>query len=278
MYKILEKKRLRPTVTFMKIEAPLASRNAKPGQFIIIRVRPEGERIPLTIYEASNKTISIIYQVVGATTRLLDALEVGDAILDVAGPLGTPTHLPVNQRIIIVGGGLGCAIAYPLVRSMQEIGNEVTSIIGFRNRDLVILEDEFRSSSTHFILVTDDGSAGESGQVTIPLERLLQQDFYDVVYAIGPLVMMKYVSLLTKKYHVKTIVSMNSIMVDGTGMCGGCRVSVGGDVKFACVDGPDFDGHLVDFDEAIARQTIYQPTEKTHDQRACRLLQKVPHE
>ncbi len=277
MYKILEKQRLHPSVTYMKIDAPLVSRNAKAGQFVILRSRPEGERIPLTIYEAKDQTISIIYQVVGASTRYLDQLEVGDSLVDVAGPLGEATKLDFGNRIVVVGGGLGCAIAYPIVRALKEAGKDVTSIIGFRSRDLVILEKEF-SSSSKTIVVTDDGSYGEKGVVTIPLERLLKEESIDVVYAIGPLVMMKYVSLLTKQYQVKTIVSMNSIMVDGTGMCGGCRLTVDGKVKFACVDGPDFDGHLVDFDEAIARSTLYSKQEKVRDEAMCNLLRKVPHE
>ncbi|MDD4211821.1 MAG: sulfide/dihydroorotate dehydrogenase-like FAD/NAD-binding protein [Bacilli bacterium] len=277
MYKILEKQRLHPTVTYMKIDAPLVSRNAKAGQFVILRSRPEGERIPLTIYEAKDQTISIIYQVVGASTRYLDQLEVGDSLVDVAGPLGVATKLDYGNRIVVVGGGLGCAIAYPIVRALKEAGKDVTSIIGFRSGDLVILEKEF-SSSSKTIVVTDDGSYGEKGVVTMPLERLLKKESIDVVYAVGPLVMMKYVSLLTKQYQVKTIVSMNSIMVDGTGMCGGCRLTIDGKVKFACVDGPDFDGHLVDFDEAIARSTLYAKQEKRRDEAMCNLLRKVPHE
>lgn len=278
MFKIINKTSLTSLITKMIIAAPLASRNALAGQFVIIRSHKDSERIPLTIFEAKDGLISIIYQVVGYSTRLLDTLEVGDFLADLVGPLGEATDLTYGTRVIVIGGGLGCAIAYPLVKQMNKCNIDVTSIIGFRNKDLVILEDEFRSSSKEFYLTTDDGSKGEKGFVTTPLEKLLISGSYDVVYAVGPLVMMKNISLLTKKYKVKTIVSMNSIMVDGTGMCGGCRLSVAGKTKFACVDGPDFDGHLVDFDEAILRAKQYNSQERTSDEHLCRLLKKVQDE
>lgn len=278
MFEITYKKQLAPTITQISVVAPLVTRNAQPGQFVIIRVSPKGERIPLTIYEAKGDEVTLIYQVVGASTRLLDEFKVGDSLTDVVGPLGEATNLDLGKRVIVVGGGLGCAIAYPLVHKLYLKGTDVTSIIGFRTHDLVILEDEFRISSHHFYLTTDDGSYGEHGRVTDVLRRLLQSDKYDVVYAIGPMIMMKYVALTTKEFQTKTIVSMNSIMVDGTGMCGGCRVRVGGVMKFACVDGPDFDGHLVDFDEAMMRMNAYSAQEAALNQHICHLLSKVSHE
>lgn len=274
MYKVLEKRNLNPSVGFLKIEAPLVSRRAEPGQFIILRANEEGERTPFTIYDCDREkgTVSIIFQIIGATTRRLDALKVGDYILDVVGPLGKAVEFDNVKDAIVVGGGVGCAIAFPIVKKLHSLGINVTSIIGFRNKDLVILEDEFKRVSNDFYLMTDDGSHGEKGMVTDALRRLLENKKYDKVYVIGPLIMMKFVSLLTKEFNTPTVVSMNSIMVDGTGMCGGCRVTVGGEVKFACVDGPDFDGHLVDFDEAIQRSRIYADVEKKRDEATCNLF------
>lgn len=274
MYKVIEKRNLNPAVGFLKIEAPLVSRRAEPGQFIILRASEEGERTPFTIYDYDREqgTVSIIFQIVGSTTRKLDSLNVGDYILDVVGPLGKAVEFENVKDAIVVGGGVGCAIAYPIVKKFHDLKINVTSIVGFRSKDLVILEDEFKKVSNNFFLMTDDGSHGEKGLVTDALRRLLEKKKYDKVYVIGPLIMMKFVSLLTKEFNTPTIVSMNSIMVDGTGMCGGCRVTVGGEVKFACVDGPDFDGHLIDFDEAIQRSRIYVDVEKKRDEETCNLF------
>ncbi|MEG0823592.1 MAG: sulfide/dihydroorotate dehydrogenase-like FAD/NAD-binding protein [Erysipelotrichaceae bacterium] len=277
MFKILEKQVLNPTVSKLVVEAPLIAAKAKAGQFIILRVRDEGERIPLTIADYDRKlgTITIIFQIVGKTTRLLNELEVGDALLDFVGPLGTPSHVEGLKKVAVIGGGVGCAIAYPTAKALHEAGAEVSVITGFRNKDLVILEEEFKAVADHMYLVTDDGSYGEKGLVTNVLEKLIVDgEKFDEVIAIGPLVMMKFVSLLTKKYDVKTVVSMNPIMIDGTGMCGGCRLSVGGVTKFACVDGPDFDGHLVDFDEAMSRSRTYAEFEEEARHDSCNLLNK----
>ncbi|HHV60595.1 MAG TPA: sulfide/dihydroorotate dehydrogenase-like FAD/NAD-binding protein [Clostridiaceae bacterium] len=275
MFKIVRKETLNPSVKLMEIEAPFVARKAEPGQFIILRTDETGERIPLTIadYDREKGTVTIIFQEVGKTTRALGMLNEGDFILDFAGPLGTPTHLDGVKKAAVVGGGLGTAIAYPQAKKLHSQGAEVHSIIGFRNKDLIILEDEMRKQSTRLYVTTDDGSNGTKGFVTDVLKKLLDDgEKYDIVIAIGPLVMMKFVSRLTKEYGIKTIVSMNPVMVDGTGMCGGCRVTVGGETKFACVDGPDFDGHLVDFDEAIRRQAMYKDQEKTAVERhECRL-------
>lgn len=277
MYRILKKDRLNPTVTRMVVEATLAARRAQPGQFVILRVDEEGERIPLTIagYDRQAGTVTIIYQIVGATTMALDRLEEGDFIQDFVGPLGTPSHTEGLRKVAVVGGGVGCAIALPIAQKLHEEGAEVHAIVGFRNKELVILEEEFRAASRRLELMTDDGSAGRKGLVTNALEELiLAGERYDQVIAIGPLVMMKFVCLLTKKYDVPTVVSMNPLMVDGTGMCGGCRLTVGGKVKFACVDGPDFDGHQVDFDEAMARASAYKGEETRAREAHCNLFRK----
>jgi len=277
LFDILEKKALNPTVVRMTISAPLVARKAEPGQFIILRAGENSERIPLTIadFDREKGTVTIIYQIVGAGTMTLNRLSEGDCLHDFAGPLGVPTHTEGLKKVCIVGGGVGCAIAYPVAKKLHEQGAEVHSVVGFRNQDLVILEDEFRSVSAEMRLMTDDGSRGEKGLVTSALEALIQAgNQYDEVIAIGPLVMMKFVCQVTKKYGIKTIVSMNPIMIDGTGMCGGCRLTVGGETKFACVDGPDFDGHLVDFDEAMARGGMYREFEAHAREAECNLLKK----
>ncbi|MBR1772290.1 MAG: sulfide/dihydroorotate dehydrogenase-like FAD/NAD-binding protein [Eubacterium sp.] len=276
MYKIVKKESLNPTVTLMEIEAPLVARKAEPGQFIIFRATEDGERIPLTIagYDREKGTVTIIFQIVGAGTEILNSLNVGDYVQDFVGPLGNATETEGLKKVAVVGGGVGCAIAYPVAKKLHDIGCEVTSIVGFRNKDLIILEDEFRAASSNYILMTDDGSAGEKGVVTAPLEELIKNgEEFDEVIAIGPLIMMKFVVMTTKKYNVKTVVSMNPIMVDGTGMCGCCRLTVGGETKFACVDGPDFDGFEVDFDEAMARGGIYKPFELKAREEACNMIQ-----
>ena len=260
MYKIVRKRSLNPTVSLMEIEAPLIAKKAEPGQFIIFRAKEDSERVPLTIadFDREKGTVTIIYQIVGASTMELDTLNEGDCLHDFAGPLGCPSETDGLKKVAVIGGGVGCAIAYPIAKKLHNIGCEVHTVAGFRNKDLIILEDEFRSVSDILKIMTDDGSCGEKGLVTDALEQLIKDgNQYDEVIAIGPLIMMKFVCLLTKKYNIKTIVSMNPIMIDGTGMCGGCRLTVGGKTKFACVDGPDFDGHLVDFDEAMHRGTIY---------------------
>lgn len=275
MYLIKEKKILNPTVTLMKIYAPLIAKKAEPGQFIILRVSKDGERIPLTVadYDRENGTITIIFQIVGATTMKLNMLNEGEYIEDFVGPLGTPSHLDNLKKVAVIGGGVGSAIAYPVAKKLHELGAEVHSVVGFRNRDLVILEDEFNAVSDKLLIRTDDGSYGEKGLVTDALKSLIESgEKYDEVIAIGPLVMMKFVSLLTKEYGIKTTVSMNPIMIDGTGMCGGCRLTVGGETKFACVDGPDFDGHLVDFDEAMKRSLTYRDFETKKREEHCNLF------
>lgn len=277
MYRIIKKERLNPTVTKMVVEAPLVAKKAKAGQFIILRVHEDGERIPLTIadYDRQAQTVTIIFQVVGRTTKLLDQLNEGDEILDFVGPLGKPSEVEGFKKVCVVGGGVGCAIAYPTAKALHENGAEVTVISGFRNKDLVILQDEFAAVSQHSYLVSDDGSTGTKGLVTNVLEELIEEgEQFDEVIAIGPLPMMKFVCLLTKKYGIKTIVSMNPIMIDGTGMCGCCRLSVGGEMKFACVDGPDFDGHLVDFDETMARNGAYRDFEAKARDEDCNLFKK----
>lgn len=277
MYKIVKKQPLNPTVTRMEIEAPLIAKKAKPGQFIILRVDENGERIPLTVagYDREKGTVTIIFQIVGATTEKLNHLNEGECLHDFVGPLGVPTHVDGLKKICVIGGGVGCAIALPIAEELHAMGAEVTSIIGFRNQDLVILEDEFKACSDHFTLMTDDGSYGEKGNVTAPLKTLLENgERFDEVIAIGPLIMMKFVCLTTKEYDQKTVVSMNPIMVDGTGMCGGCRLTVGGKTKFACVDGPDFDGHEVDFDEAMSRSRSYTSFERHAYEEACNLFKK----
>ncbi|MEG0833505.1 MAG: sulfide/dihydroorotate dehydrogenase-like FAD/NAD-binding protein [Oscillospiraceae bacterium] len=278
MNRIVKKHRLNETVTLMEVEAPLIAQKAKAGQFIILRTCAAGERIPLTIAaaDASRGVVTIIFQVVGATTMLLDKLEEGDFICDFAGPLGVPTHIDGIKKAAVVGGGVGCAIAYPVAKALSDNGCEVHSIVGFRNTELIILQDEFAAASKKLVTMTDDGSNGHKGLVTNALEELiLAGEQYDRVFAIGPLVMMKFICKLTEKYNIKTTVSMNPIMIDGTGMCGCCRLTVGGETKFACVDGPDFDGHLVDFDEAIARGGMYKPFEQQKREETCNLFKGV---
>ena len=277
MYKILRKKVLNPTVTLMDVEAPLIAKKAEPGQFIILRVDEAGERIPLTIadYDREAGTITIIFQIVGATTEKLNQLNEGEYIHDFVGPLGVPSHTEGLKKVAVVGGGVGCAIAYPIAKKLHALGAEVHSIVGFRNKDLVILEDEFAAVSDVMKMMTDDGSHGEKGLVTNALQALIEEGHvYDEVITIGPLVMMKFVCKLTKEHNIPTVVSMNPIMIDGTGMCGGCRLTVGGETKFACVDGPDFDGHLVDFDEAIERSSMYRDFERHKHEEACNLFKK----
>ncbi len=277
MFRILEKQNLNAFVTRMKIEAPRVAKKAAPGQFIILRSHKDGERIPLTIadYDRDEGSVTIIFQIVGAGTEKLNHLDVGDSIPDFVGPLGNATKLDGLKKVAVIGGGVGSAIAYPVAKALFEKGTEVHSIVGFRNSGLAILEEEFKAHSTKFVPVSDDGSWGERGLVTDALRALIEGgETYDEVIAIGPLPMMKFVSLLTKEYNIHTIVSMNPIMIDGTGMCGGCRLTVGGEVKFACVDGPEFDGHLVDFDEAIARSSMYRSTEKKAHEDTCNLFKK----
>ena len=277
MYRILKKKILNPTVTQMEIEAPLFAKKAQAGQFIILRVDEEGERIPLTIAgcDKVGGGVSIIFQIVGGTTMALNEKQEGEYIRGCVGPLGRSTHLEGLKKVAVVGGGVGCAIALPVARALYERGCEVTSIVGFRNRDLVILEEEFRAYSNRFRLVTDDGSYGEKGNVCAPLNEFLQAgETFDEVITIGPLIMMKFVALATKPYAIKTVASMNPIMIDGTGMCGGCRLTVGGETKFACVDGPDFDAHLIDFDEAMKRSRMYAEFEAEARENHCNLYKK----
>ena len=279
MYPIVKKCRLHETVTHMEILAPAVAKKAMPGQFVILRIDEDGERIPLTIagHDQEAGTVSIIFQKVGATTRRLDALEEGDALLDLVGPLGKPSDLEGKEgkKIAVVGGGLGIAIAYPQAKALHERGADVDVIVGFRSSSLSILTEELKSACTHLYVMTDDGSNGHKGLVTDALqERLAAGVHYDEVIAIGPLVMMKFVCKLTKEYNIKTVVSMNPIMIDGTGMCGGCRLTVGGETKFACVDGPDFDGHLVDFDEAMERSSMYRSFEAEQREKTCNLFKK----
>ena len=277
MYKIVRKRELNPTVTMMDIEAPLVAKKAEPGQFIILRVNEDGERIPLTVagYDRVAGTVKIIFQIVGATTELLNHKNEGDYIQDFVGPLGVPTHLDGLKKVCIVGGGVGCAIALPIAQKLHELGVEVHSIIGFRNKDLLILEDEFNACSDKLTIMTDDGSYGRQGVVTVPLKEAIDAgEGYDKVITIGPLIMMNFVVATTKPAGVPTVVSMNPIMIDGTGMCGGCRLTVGGKTKFACVDGPDFDGFEVDFDEAMSRGAMYRDFERHAHDAACNLFKK----
>lgn len=278
MNKILLKKILNPTVTLMEVEAPLIAKKALPGQFIILRVDEEGERIPLTIadYDREKGTVTIIFQVVGATTEKLNHLNEGDFIHDFVGPLGKATHMEGLKKVAVVGGGVGCAIAYPVAKKLHEMGCEVHAVVGFRNQDLVILEEEFSAASSRLIRMSDDGSWGEKGLVTDALRKLIESgENYDEVITIGPLPMMKFVCKLTKEFGVKTVASMNPVMIDGTGMCGGCRLTVGGKTVFACVDGPEFDGHLIDFDEAIARSAMYRDFERHAHEKTCNLYKGV---
>ena len=275
MYRIVEKTPLNPTVTKMVVEAPLIAKKALPGQFVILRAGADSERIPLTVadYDREKGTVTVIFQVVGAGTMELNALKEGESLHDFVGPLGRASELDGLKKVCVVGGGVGCAIALPVAKALHEKGAEVHSVVGFRTQDLVILEDEFRACSDKFVLMSDDGSCGRKGLVTAALEELIQAgEQYDEVIAIGPLVMMKFVVAVTKKYNVKTVVSMNPIMIDGTGMCGGCRLTVGGKTKFACVDGPEFDGFEVDFDEAIHRGAMYKEFEAHAREEACNLL------
>ena len=276
MFTIMKRRELNPTVTELWIKAPLIAKKAKAGQFIIVRAKEDSERIPLTIagFDREAGTVSIIFQVVGAGTMQLNALKEGEAVHDFVGPLGKATEIEGLKNVCVVGGGVGCAIALPIAQALHEQGTKVTGIVGFRNKDLVILEDEFRACCDEFIIMTDDGSYGEKGVVTAPLEKkIVEGANFDEVITIGPLIMMKFVVKTTKPHNVKTVVSMNPIMVDGTGMCGGCRLTVGGKTKFACVDGPDFDGHLVDFDEAIMRSRMYKAEEKLSDEKHfCHLI------
>lgn len=277
MYKIVKKRVLNPTVMLMDIDAPFIAKKAEPGQFIILRVDEEGERIPLTIadFDREKGTVTIIFQIVGKTTKALSGLEEGDYLQDFVGPLGVASHVDGLKKVAVIGGGVGSAIAYPIAKKLHNMGAEVDVVVGFRNKDLVILEDEFKAASSRLFMMTDDGSYGEQGLVTNALENLIKEgNNYDEVIAIGPLVMMKFVCELTKKYSIKTMVSMNPIMIDGTGMCGGCRLTVGGKVKFACVDGPDFDGHEVDFDEAMSRASMYKDFEKHAYEAQCNLMKK----
>ena len=277
MFRIAEKTPLNPTVTKMVIEAPLVAKKAQPGQFIIVRPFEDSERIPLTIadFDRQAGTITIIFQVVGGTTMELNQLEAGQSVHDFVGPLGRASELEGLKKVAVVGGGVGCAIAYPTAKRLHELGAEVHSIVGFRSKDLVILEQEFEAVSDHMAKMSDDGTWGEKGLVTNALEALIQAgNQYDEVIAIGPLIMMKFVCKLTEKYGIKTTVSMNPIMIDGTGMCGGCRLTVGGVTKFACVDGPDFDGHQVDFDEAMHRGSTYREFETHAREASCNLLNK----
>jgi ferredoxin--NADP+ reductase len=275
MYLITEKRVFNPTVEMITVLAPRVAKKAEPGQFIILRVDEDGERIPLTIadYDREAGTISVIYQIVGATTKKLSALKQGDSLHDFVGPLGRATQTEGLKRVCVVGGGVGTAIAYPIAKKLHAVGCEVDLIVGFRTKDLIFLEDEFRAACTNFFITTDDGSYVRKGLVTEVLkERIEETGGYDRVIAIGPVAMLKFVCLLTKEYNIPTVVSMNPIMIDGTGMCGGCRLTVGGETKFACVDGPEFDGHLVDFDEAVSRGAMYRDFERHAYEETCNLL------
>lgn len=275
MYKIIRKEVLNPTVSLMEVEAPYIAKKAEPGQFIILRIDEHGERIPFTIadFDREKGTVTIIFQVVGGSTERLNELKEGDALQDFVGPLGVASHFDGVKKAAVIGGGLGTAIAYPQAKKLHSMGVEVDMINGFRNKDLVIIEDMCKDACSNLYIMTDDGSNGNKGFVTQKLEELIKAgNEYDVVIAIGPLVMMKAVSELTRPYGIKTIVSMNPVMIDGTGMCGGCRVTVGGETKFACVDGPDFDGHLVDFDQAILRSKMFKEGEqRMRENHHCRM-------
>ena len=275
MYRIVRKEALRPTVTLYEIEAPLVAKKAQPGQFIILRVDENGERIPITIndYNPEKGTVTIIVQTVGATTEKLSRMKEGDSLQDFVGPLGKATETEGKKKVCVVGGGVGCAIAYPVLKKFHDCGAEVHAVIGFKNKDLVILEDEFRAASSVLKVCTDDGSYGQKGVVTEALKELIDAgNQYDEVFAIGPMVMMKFVSKTTEPYGIPTTVSMSPIMIDGTGMCGGCRVTVGGETKFACVDGPDFDGHQVDYAELMSRNSVYRDREaQVSKEHVCRM-------
>ena len=277
MFRIVKKEPLNPTVVLFEIEAPMIAKKAEPGQFIILRVDADGERIPLTIhdYDREKGTVSIIVQIIGATTFKLNQLNEGDCLHDFVGPLGKATETEGKKKVAVVGGGVGCAIAYPVLKKFHECGAEVHAVVGFKNKDLVILEDKFRAASSVMKLVTDDGSYGEKGLVTDALKALIDAgNEYDEIFAIGPAIMMKFVSMTTKPYGIPPTVSMSPIMIDGTGMCGGCRLSVGGEMKFACVDGPDFDGHKVDWDLAVKRNQMYREFEMHKHEETCNLYKK----
>ncbi|MBO5542275.1 MAG: sulfide/dihydroorotate dehydrogenase-like FAD/NAD-binding protein [Acholeplasmatales bacterium] len=281
MYKVVNRRELNPTVTELDIEAPLVANKAKAGQFIILRVDEEGERIPLTIAGSDKKagTVKIIFQIVGSTTEKLNHKMVGDYIQDFVGPLGVATHIDGLKNVCVVGGGVGCAIAWPVAKALHEAGAKVTSIVGFRNKDLVILEDEFKACSDNLVVMTDDGSYARSGNVTVPLKEMLDAgEKFDMIITIGPVIMMKFVTLTAKPYNVPVTVSMNPIMIDGTGMCGGCRLTLNQDgkrvTKFACVDGPDFNGYEVDFDEAMSRGRMYFDFERKKHEETCNLFKK----
>ena len=277
MYRIVRKEALKPTVILYEIEAPMVAKKAEPGQFIILRVDENGERIPITIhdYDREKGTVTIIVQTVGATTEKLKRLNEGDCLQDFVGPLGKATETEGKKKVCVVGGGVGCAIAYPVLKKFHDCGAEVHAVVGFKNKDVVILEDKFKSASDVMKLVTDDGSYGEKGLVTDALKQLIEEgNQYDEIFAIGPAIMMKFVSKTTEPYGIPTTVSMSPIMVDGTGMCGGCRLTVGGETKFACVDGPDFDGHKVDWDESLKRGKMYFDWERHKHEEVCNLFKK----
>ena len=277
MYEILEKRSLNPTVTLMRIHAPAVARKAEPGQFIILRTDAKGERIPLTVadFDRTAGSVTVIFQIVGATTERLNHLSAGDCLQDFVGPLGRATETAGKKRVAVVVGGVGCAIGYPVAKKFHDLGTAVHTVAGFRTKDLVILEDEFSAVSDRFVRMSDDGSWGEKGLVTDAMRGLIERgEKYDEVITIGPLPMMKFVCRLTKEYGVPTVASMNPIMIDGTGMCGGCRLTVGGKMRFACVDGPEFDGHQIDFDEAIARSSMYRDFERHAYEETCNLFRK----
>jgi len=277
MFEILKKQELNPTATRMEIHAPAVAKKAEPGQFIILRTDGQGERIPLTIadFDRESGTVTIIFQVVGATTAQLNRMREGDRLHDFVGPLGRATHTEGLRKVAVVGGGVGCAIAFPVAKKLHQLGCEVHAIVGFRSKDLVILEEDFAQNSTKLVRMSDDGSWGEQGLVTDALKALIESgEQYDEVITIGPLIMMKFVCRLATEHGVKCVASMNPIMIDGTGMCGGCRLSVGGKTVFACVDGPEFDGALIDFDEAIERSSMYRDFERHRHEESCNLFAK----
>ena len=277
MFRIVRKEALKPTVVLFEIEAPLVAKKAQPGQFVILRVDENGERIPLTIhdYDPEKGTVSIIAQIVGATTEKMNHLQEGDCLQDFVGPLGKATETAGKKKVCVVGGGVGCAIAYPVLKKFHDDGAEVHAVIGFKNKDLVILEDKFAAASSVLKVCTDDGSYGQKGLVTEALKELIDAgNQYDEIFAIGPMVMMKFVCMTTKPYGIPTTVSMSPIMIDGTGMCGGCRLSVGGEMKFACVDGPDFDGFQVDWNLAVKRNQMYRDFEMQKHEEVCNLYRK----
>ena len=278
MFTVLKKERLNAFVTRMEIYAPLVAKKAQAGQFVILRAEENGERIPLTIagYDPQRGAVTVIFQIVGATTAKLNQKQEGETIPDFVGPLGNPTKIDGKKRVCIVAGGVGCAIALPVAQAMKNAGATVVSVVGFRNKDLVILEEEFKACCDEYYVTTDDGSYGEQGNVCVPLERILSGgEAFDEVFTVGPLVMMKFVAMTTKKHGVKTVASMNPIMIDGTGMCGGCRLTVGGVMKFACVDGPEFDAHQIDFDEAMSRSRAYAKFEEKEREKHCNLFKRA---